>query len=74
MQDRRVQRGNTYAAMVIPAGTNPDTMVMEKKQNDTRKRTFKSTLKVSGSGNSTISRFPLRHYVTFWFCCALVGV
>ena len=23
-------RGSTYAAMVIPAGTNPDTMVMEK--------------------------------------------
>jgi hypothetical protein len=23
-------RGSTYAAMVIPAGTNPDAMVMDK--------------------------------------------
>jgi len=30
MNDRRIQRGNTYAAMVIPAGTNPDAMMMEK--------------------------------------------
>jgi len=26
-----VHRGNSYAAMVIPAGSNHDTMVMEKK-------------------------------------------
>lgn len=26
MHDKRVQRGNTYAAMVIPAGAYPDTM------------------------------------------------
>ncbi len=32
MFDKRVHRGNSYAAMVIPAGTNHDTMVMEKKQ------------------------------------------
>ena len=31
MFDKRVHRGNSYAAMVIPAGTNHDTMVMEKK-------------------------------------------
>lgn len=31
MQDRRVARGSTYAAMVIPAGTNPDAMLMEKR-------------------------------------------
>jgi hypothetical protein len=30
MHDRRIQRGSTYAAMVIPAGTNPDAMVMDK--------------------------------------------
>ena len=30
MHDRRIMRGRTYAAMVIPAGTNPDAMVMEK--------------------------------------------
>jgi len=28
--DKRVQRGSTFAAMVIPAGTSPDTMVMDK--------------------------------------------
>lgn len=31
MQDRRIARGSTYAAMVIPAGTNPDAMIMEKR-------------------------------------------
>jgi hypothetical protein len=41
MHDKRVHRGNSYAAMVIPAGTNHDTMVMEKKQ--TQKRTFRSS-------------------------------
>jgi hypothetical protein len=30
MHDRRVMRGSTYAAMVIPAGSNPDSLVMEK--------------------------------------------
>ena len=30
MHDRRIMRGSTYAAMVIPAGTNPDAMVMDK--------------------------------------------
>lgn len=32
-------RGSTYAAMVIPAGTNPDAMVMDK--NYPKKRTFR---------------------------------
>lgn len=39
MHDRRIMRGSTYAAMVIPAGTNPDAMVMDK--NYPKKRTFK---------------------------------
>ena len=39
MHDRRIQRGSTYAAMVIPAGTNPDAMVMDKSY--PKKRTFK---------------------------------
>lgn len=30
MYDRRVARGSTYAAMVIPAGTNPDAMVTDR--------------------------------------------
>lgn len=29
MHDRRVARGSTYAAMVIPAGTNPDAMITD---------------------------------------------
>ena len=51
MHDKRVHRGNSYAAMVIPAGTSHDTMVMEKRQTQKaqslRRRTFKSTAKVS---------------------------
>ena len=39
MHDRRIMRGSTYAAMVIPAGTNPDAMVMEKSY--PKKRTFR---------------------------------
>jgi len=31
MHDKRVAKGSTYAAMVIPAGTNPDAMIMEKR-------------------------------------------
>ena len=31
MFDKRVHRGNSYAAMVIPAGTSHDTMIMEKR-------------------------------------------
>ncbi len=48
MQDRRIARGSTYAAMVIPAGTNPDAMMMEKRQDDTRKtKSFKKSNTVS---------------------------
>ena len=53
MFDKRVHRGNSYAAMVIPAGTSHDTMIMEKRQTQKaqslRQRTFKSTAKVSSS-------------------------
>ena len=45
MYDKRVHRGNSYAAMVIPAGTNHDTMIMEKRQD--KKRTFRASHKVS---------------------------
>jgi hypothetical protein len=41
MHDRRIMRGSTYAAMVIPAGTNPDAMLTDKYK--TTKRTFKRT-------------------------------
>jgi hypothetical protein len=47
MYDKRVHRGNSYAAMVIPAGTSHDTMIMEKRQTQKaaslRNGTFKST-------------------------------
>lgn len=31
MYDRRIARGSTFAAMVIPAGTNPDAFKMDRK-------------------------------------------
>ncbi len=48
MYDRRIARGSTYAAMVIPAGTNPDAMVTDKqhdnkKTKSIKKRTFGGT-------------------------------
>jgi len=48
MYDKRVARGSTYAAMVIPAGTNPDAMMMDKKANESRKaKSFKRSTNVS---------------------------
>ena len=45
MHDRRVARGSTYAAMVIPAGTNPDTMLGGDKKGDTlKKKSFKKSV------------------------------
>jgi hypothetical protein len=41
MFDRRVARGSTYAAMVIPAGTNPDAMIMDKKQEEKKRKSNK---------------------------------
>ena len=41
MFDKRVARGSTYASMVIPAGTSPDAMVMEKRQEEKKRRTKK---------------------------------
>lgn len=41
MHDRRVARGSTYAAMVIPAGTSPEAMMLEKKTEERKKKTFK---------------------------------
>ena len=57
MFDKRIQRGNTYAAMVIPAGTNHDTMVMEKKQ--TQKRTFRSS-NHQGKAQRVVEIYPNR--------------
>lgn len=47
MHDRRIARGSTYAAMVIPAGTNPDAMMMEKRQEDRKAKSFKKNSSVS---------------------------
>ena len=41
MYDKRVARGSTYAAMVIPAGTNPEAMMMEKRQEERKRKTIK---------------------------------
>ena len=38
MHDSRVHRGNTHAAMVIPAGTHPDALFLEKKEEQQRKK------------------------------------
>jgi len=46
MHDRRIARGNTYAAMVIPAGTNPEAMVMDKSY-PAKRRSFKRPTVVS---------------------------
>lgn len=53
MHDKRVQKGNTYAAMVIPAGSYPDTItgsnVMDQSQNvqTMKTQTLRTTKKVS---------------------------
>jgi hypothetical protein len=39
MFDKRVARGSTYASMVIPAGTSPDAMIMEKRNEEQKRRT-----------------------------------
>lgn len=49
MHDRRIARGSTYAAMVIPAGTNPDAMVMDKSY--PKKRAFRRPTVVSNKNN-----------------------
>jgi hypothetical protein len=38
MFDKRVARGSTYASMVIPAGTSPDAMVMERRQEEKKRK------------------------------------
>lgn len=60
MHDRRIQRGSTYAAMVIPAGTNPDAMVMDKSY--PKKRTFKRPSGVSTKKTKNI--YPNREIPT----------
>jgi hypothetical protein len=47
MYDRRIARGSTYAAMVIPAGSNPDAMIMERRQEERKKRSGKSNTNVT---------------------------
>lgn len=44
MHDKRVQKGNTYAAMVIPAGAYPDTMQQTSMQDTANQRTMKKTM------------------------------
>lgn len=60
MHDRRIQRGSTYAAMVIPAGTNPDAMVMDKSY--PKKRTFRQP--GGGGTKKTKNIYPNRDIPT----------
>lgn len=46
MYDKRIARGSTYAAMVIPAGSNPDAMMMEKKADAGKSKSFKKSSSV----------------------------
>jgi Radial spoke protein 3 len=46
MHDKRIARGSTYAAMVIPAGTNPDAMMMDKRNETKKSKSFKRTNQV----------------------------
>ena len=38
MHDKRVARGSTHAAMVIPGGTHPDTLLFERQKKMKRKQ------------------------------------
>lgn len=46
MYDKRIARGSTFAAMVIPAGTNPDAMMMDKKTETKKTKSFKRSTQV----------------------------
>ena len=59
MHDRRIMRGSTYAAMVIPAGQNPDAMVMDK---TAKKKTFRTT--TGKSTKKTKNIYPNRDIPT----------
>lgn len=59
MHDRRIMRGSTYAAMVIPAGSNPDSLVMEK--NYQKQKQFKNNGK---STKRTKNIYPNRDIPT----------
>lgn len=50
MQDRRVVRGSTVAAMVIPAGTNPEAMMMDKNASMKKAQSFKRSQVIIISG------------------------
>jgi len=52
-------RGSTYAAMVIPAGQNPDAMVMDK---TAKKKTFRTT--TGKSTKKTKNIYPNRDIPT----------
>lgn len=54
MHDRRVARGSTYAAMVIPAGTNPEAMMSDKKDQTKKRSTMKKTATMNVSNSYQI--------------------
>lgn len=64
MHDKRVQKGNTYAAMVIPAGAYPDTFGGAggtNKDGTSKTQTMKSTFKQSNHGRvREVQEYPNR--------------
>ena len=54
MHDKRVMKGNTYAAMVIPAGAYPDTFGASGKSSDATNKN--STLKTTLTQTKRVSK------------------
>jgi hypothetical protein len=58
MHDRRVVRGNTYAAMVIPAGSHPDALALEREKEKERKTRLRQKQKQQLQGQERDTGTP----------------
>jgi hypothetical protein len=58
MHDRRVVRGNTYAAMVIPAGSHPDALAKEREKEKERKTILRQKQKQQLQGQERDTGTP----------------
>lgn len=74
MHDKRVQKGNTYAAMVIPAGAYPDTFGGAggtNKDGTSKTQTMKSTFKQSNVSESLfLKNLTVTAKLTAWIWLA----
>lgn len=52
MHDQRIQRGNTYAAMIIPAGSYPDTFSYKQSPRGPSPRTNGPSPRTTGKENN----------------------